>query len=66
MGQALVFCISHLNIVQGIYTFILRIALALIYMYSESLSGSILLHVIFNLLVILILPKLMGDNPIIY
>ena len=63
--QALVFGLVHGNIVQGIYTFILGICLALMYMYCESLLGSIILHVIFNLCGILIIPKLVAINPAI-
>ncbi|CEN92721.1 CPBP family intramembrane glutamic endopeptidase [Paraclostridium sordellii] len=63
IGQALVFGFAHGNIVQGIYTFILGIALALIYVYSESLVGSIIVHIIFNLLGILVIPKLIAINP---
>ncbi|CEN76161.1 CAAX amino terminal protease family protein [[Clostridium] sordellii] len=63
IGQALVFGLDHGNIVQGIYTFILGIALALIYVYSESLVGSIIVHIIFNLLGILVIPKLIAINP---
>lgn len=61
--QALVFGIMHLNLVQGIYTFILGIVLALIYMYSESILGNITVHIIFNLLGILIIPKLLINIP---
>lgn len=63
IGQALVFGFFHLNIVQGIYTFLLGIALALVYMYSESLIGSIILHIVFNLFGILIIPTLAATNP---
>lgn len=61
--QALVFGVMHLNLVQGIYTFILGIVLALIYMYSESILGNITVHIIFNLLGILIIPKLLINIP---
>ena len=63
IGQALVFGFFHLNIVQGIYTFLLGIALALVYMYCESLVGSIILHIVFNLFGILIIPTLADTNP---
>ncbi|WP_338660885.1 type II CAAX endopeptidase family protein [Paraclostridium sordellii] len=63
IGQALVFGLAHGNIVQGVYTFILGIALALIYVYSESLVGSIIVHIIFNLLGVLVIPKLIAINP---
>ncbi|HAT4233193.1 TPA: CPBP family intramembrane metalloprotease [Clostridium perfringens] len=61
--QALVFGVMHLNLVQGIYTFILGIVLALVYMYSESILGNITVHIIFNLLGILIIPKLLTNFP---
>ncbi|WP_024615273.1 CPBP family intramembrane glutamic endopeptidase [Clostridium sp. Ade.TY] len=48
--QALVFSIMHFNIVQGIYTFILGVACALMYLYSKSLIGSIIVHIVFNFL----------------
>ena len=53
--QALIFGIMHLNLVQGIYTFILGIVLALIYMYSDSILGNITVHIIFNLLMVIVL-----------
>lgn len=65
IGQAFVFGFFHLNIVQGIYTFLLGIALALVYMYSESLIGSIILHIVFNLFGILIIPTLASTNPFV-
>lgn len=49
VAQALVFGIEHGNIVQSIYTFILGIVLALIYMYFNSIYANIMLHMIFNL-----------------
>lgn len=61
--QALVFGIAHGNIVQGTYTFILGIALGLVYMYCNSLCGSIILHITFNLMGSLIIPKLVAMNP---
>ena len=51
------------NIVQGTYTFILGIALALAYIYCNSLWGSITLHITFNLMGLLIIPKLVDMNP---
>lgn len=63
--QALIFGLAHGNIVQGIYTFILGICLALMYMYCESLLGSIILHVIFNLCGVLIIPKLVAISSIL-
>ncbi|WP_206529883.1 CPBP family intramembrane glutamic endopeptidase, partial [Clostridium perfringens] len=63
IGQALVFGLMHLNLVQIIYTFILGIVLALVYMYSKSIIGNISVHIIFNLLGILIIPKLLMNFP---
>ncbi|MCR8746895.1 CPBP family intramembrane glutamic endopeptidase [Romboutsia lituseburensis] len=48
--QALVFGVAHGNIVQSIDAFIGGILLALIYIYSNSLLGSIILHMVFNLI----------------
>ncbi|MFR3072537.1 MAG: lysostaphin resistance A-like protein [Paeniclostridium sp.] len=62
IGQALAFGLAHGNIVQGIYTFIVGIALALIYIYSGSLVGSIVLHITFNMCGTLI-PELGAINP---
>jgi len=62
--QDLVLGVMHLNLVQGIYTFILGIVLALIYMYSESILGNITVHIIFNLLGALIVPMLLSKFPI--
>lgn len=63
--QALLFGIAHGNIVQGIYTFILGIALALLYIYCNSLWGSIILHIIFNFIGLVIIPKVVAINPIL-
>ena len=62
--QALVFGVAHGEIVQGIYTFILGISLALVYMYSKSLLGSIILHIVFNLMGNII-PDLASIGPIV-
>lgn len=61
--QALLFGIAHGNIVQGIYTFILGITLALVYIYCNSLWGSIILHIIFNFMGLVIIPKVVAINP---
>lgn len=59
----ILFGIAHGNIVQGIYTFILGIALALVYVCFNSLWGSIILHIIFNFMGLLIIPKIVSTNP---
>lgn len=62
--QALVFGLAHGNLVQGIYTFVLGIVLALVYMYCNSLWGCITLHIVFNCMGLLIVPKLTAISPI--
>lgn len=57
--QALFFGIAHGTIVQGIYTFIGGITLALAFLYSDSILGSILLHIMFNLCGLVVIPKLL-------
>lgn len=65
--QALFFGIAHGNIVQGIYTFIGGIALALIYVYCGSMIGNIILHMIYNLCGLVIKPEyLFTDESINY
>ncbi|XZH53429.1 lysostaphin resistance A-like protein (plasmid) [Clostridium perfringens] len=63
--QSLIFGLMHLNLVQGIYTFILGIVLALIYIYTDSILGNITIHIIFNLLGLLVIPKLLMKFPIL-
>lgn len=57
--QAAVFAIYHGNPLQGIYTFVLGIALGVIYLWSNNLWLPILLHVTYNLLGTLIFPVLL-------
>lgn len=44
------FGVFHMNLVQGVYTFVAGAVLASIYYYSESLSLVIILHIINNLI----------------
>lgn len=64
--QALLFGIAHGNIVQSIYTFILGIVLALMYMYFNSIYANIMLHMIFNLFGGVIDLKLYNLNEFMY
>lgn len=65
--QSLIFGISHGNVLQGMYTFIGGILLSLIYLYCDSIVGSILLHIVFNLFGSVILPSLLfKQNSINY
>lgn len=47
--STVLFSISHLNFVYGIYYFYLGLILGYIYIISESVKNSILAHMIFNL-----------------
>ena len=49
IAQAVIFGIAHMNIVQGIYTFILGIALGLVYLRFRNLWLCIAAHVAFNI-----------------
>lgn len=63
--QALIFGVFHGNSLQLIYTFIGGIALALIYIYCDSILGNILLHVILNFCGSVLIPKLLFINETI-
>lgn len=56
--QALAFAIYHGNITQGIYAFILGIFLAMIYVYTNSLIGSIIGHILSNLIDLILVFKI--------
>lgn len=47
--QAILFGVYHLNLVQGIYAFLLGTILGYIYYYGRSIYPSILFHILFNL-----------------
>jgi membrane protease YdiL (CAAX protease family) len=64
--QALLFAIAHGNLVQGIFAFILGIALVLMYMYFNSIYSNIILHMAFNLFGGLIIPRVLSQNEFIY
>ena len=66
--QALVFAIIHENIVQSSYVFFLGLILGFTFIYTGSLLGNIICHIIFNLLGMMLLPLLASIyySPIIY
>lgn len=64
-GQSLIFGFMHLNLVQGIYTFILGIILALVYMESKSILGNITMHIVFNLFGMVIVPLFLSKHVFI-
>jgi len=45
---ALIFGVIHMNVVQGIYAFVLGIILGLVYYWTKTLWAPILMHLIFN------------------
>lgn len=57
--QGAIFGILHMNILQGIYTFILGVALAIVYNFTKSIWASIIGHILNNILGVFIFPKLM-------
>lgn len=56
--QAIIFGAFHGNILQGIYTSILGIALALVYHWTRSIWAPIIIHVIYNFLGTMVVPIL--------
>ena len=46
--QAMIFGVIHMNIIQGIYAFMLGMVLVLIYERTKSIWAPILMHVLFN------------------
>lgn len=56
--QALIFAAFHGNMLQGIYTFILGVILALIYIWTKSIWSIIFLHIFYNILGTMVVPYL--------
>lgn len=67
--QALIFGIWHLNPLQAVYTFFAGIIFGAILVFTNSIWGSIIAHIIYNLLGSLCIPALiyfLGDFVEIY
>lgn len=67
--QALIFGIWHLNPLQAVYTFFAGIIFGVILVFINSIWGSIIAHIIYNLLGSLCIPALiyfLGDSVEIY
>lgn len=47
--QAILFGVYHMNVIQGIYAFVLGLFLGMVCIKTGSIYGAILLHIIFNL-----------------
>ncbi|GAA0124033.1 MAG: CPBP family intramembrane metalloprotease [Clostridium argentinense] len=60
--QGIIFAIMHGNIIQVIYTFPLAIMLALVYIWTNSIWASILLHIFFNFIGMVITPNIVSLN----
>lgn len=52
--QAILFGISHMNVVQGVYAFVLGIVFGYVVIWTGSLYSSIILHIIINSLSVII------------
>ena len=67
--QALIFGIWHFNPLQSVYTFFAGIVFGVILVFTDSIWGSIIAHIIYNLLGALGVPVLMyflGDSVGVY
>ncbi|CAM2921313.1 CPBP family intramembrane glutamic endopeptidase [Hathewaya histolytica] len=60
--QAVLFGIMHGNSLQGLYAFALGITYGLIYAWTKSLYGSMLAHIVFNLLGSSIFPMILDKT----
>lgn len=58
MSQAIIFGLFHGNILQGIYTAILGMVIALAYYWTRSIFVPIIIHITYNLVSTLIMPTL--------
>lgn len=61
--QAILFGLLHGNPLQGLYAFFLGIVLCLVYLYTGSILGDMLCHIIFNVLGSAILPIVFAIFP---
>ena len=59
--QGLIFGVMHGNIIQGIYTIILGVILAMIYIWTGSIYTCIIGHTTYNLLGTLIIPNIFAS-----
>ncbi|MGH4137604.1 CPBP family intramembrane glutamic endopeptidase [Clostridium sp.] len=48
--QSIIFAVAHGNMLQGIYTFIMGVVLAIIYNKTRSIIAPMLFHIMYNLL----------------
>ncbi|EJO5348440.1 CPBP family intramembrane metalloprotease [Clostridium botulinum] len=57
--QALIFALAHGNMLQGIYTLILGIIIAIVYIKTNSIITCMLFHISYNLLGSIIVPYIL-------
>lgn len=59
--QSIIFAVSHGNMLQGIYTFIMGVVLALVYNKTGSIVAPMLFHITYNLLGSIVLPLILSE-----
>ena len=67
--QAIIFGLFHFNPVQTMYTIVLGIILGVIVTWSNSIIGSMIGHITYNIVGILVMPMIVyyvGDYTVIY
>ncbi|MFZ5968286.1 MAG: CPBP family intramembrane glutamic endopeptidase [Bacillota bacterium] len=60
--QAFIFAVSHGNLLQGIYTFIIGLVICCIYMWTNSLWSAIIVHISYNFLGVFVFPYLLNTG----
>ena len=58
--QAVIFAASHGNMLQGIYTFIMAVVLAVVYSKTKSIVAPILFHMTYNLFGSIVIPVILN------
>ncbi|MGH4117732.1 CPBP family intramembrane glutamic endopeptidase [Clostridium sp.] len=58
--QGVIFAAAHGNMLQGIYTFIMGVVLAIIYNKTRSIIAPMLFHIMYNLLGSIVLPFILS------
>lgn len=61
--QAAIFGLGHLNLVQGIYAFVMGLILGFAYKKYNSLAAPIIGHIAFNIAGTFLVPYIFGDVP---
>lgn len=56
--QALIFALAHGNVKQGVYTFVLGIITATVYIWTKSIWSNIVIYITFNLFGSIAIPEI--------